>query len=60
MAEFISNSAILPTIRPWRRAYSGAQLQPRVRKMAEFGINSARASGDFCKDSSHLSPRNTE
>ena len=43
MADFISNSAILPTIRPWRRAYGGAQLRPRVRKMAEFGIKSDTA-----------------
>ena len=43
MAEFISNSAILPTIPPWRRAYGGAKLRPRVQKMAEFGINSAIA-----------------
>ena len=41
MAEIISNSAILPTIRPWRRAYGGAKLRPRVQKMAEFGMKSA-------------------
>ena len=30
MAEFISNSAILSTIPPWRRAYGGAQLRPKL------------------------------
>ena len=41
MAEFISNSAILATIHHQCRAYGGAQLRPRARKMAVFGIKSA-------------------
>ena len=41
MADFISNSAIAPRIRPQRRACGGVQLRPRARKMADFTANSA-------------------
>ena len=41
MAEIISNSAILTTVRPQRHAYGGGQIRPRARKMADFTANSA-------------------
>ena len=36
MADFISNSAILTTIRPRRRAYGRSLDRPKARKMADF------------------------
>ena len=45
MAEFISNSAILTTIRTSAVLAAAAQLRPGARKMAEFRRNSAIAVG---------------
>ena len=41
MAEFISNSAILPPIRHRARAYRSGLFRPKARKLADFGVKSA-------------------
>ncbi len=40
MAEFISNSAILTTVRPQRRAYRSGRIRLRTRKMADLYVKS--------------------
>ena len=45
MAEFVSNSAIFPSIRPSAVLRAAAWDFARARKMAEFGINSAMIVG---------------
>ena len=50
MAEFISNSAILPAIRPLIRAYGEGSDRSWSRKMAEFRIKSATTSAGSRSD----------
>ena len=45
IAEFISNSAILRTIRYLRRAHGCALGRPKARKMADFRAKSAKVTG---------------
>ena len=51
IADFISNSAILPAVRPQRRSYGGTQIQPIAQKMAECRPNSAISSGPGWRES---------